>query len=671
MNLGGGQNVAQIAEKTQTTFADLNIMGQDGDDFLALGDGPTGSTVSFKNLTVNDSNGDNTVLFAADSTTIGANLSISSGAGNNTISSAGSLFRVLGNTTINHGVGDSSVSFTSKQVTFGNLSITNLDGSDNNSLGGDSGGTLTVNNLSISDGNGGSFTSFGTITTIKSTLNISNGSGVDEVAAFGTEFQVGGNATIAQGNGDNRIDFVATAQNTFANLSVTNLDGHDVNDFGEATTVFTVSSLSINDGNGGSATGFHGNTIINSTLSIKNGAGSDFVQVFGTDFHVHGNASIAQGSGDSHVEFATAQMTLANLIISSLDGDVTNTFGVAGSSMTMNSLTINQGNGDSSTTFAGEANTINGNLKVTAGDGLDKFLVPNTTKSFEVKGATSFNLGNGGSLVQFGAKNSTTFGSAAKFLAGDGVDSVLIGFNDGAGGTSTVSTKGLTFNLGRGQNDSTDFNSVQIDGNASINGAINLTGSSGNDALVIATADGDTAIITCSVTMTGLDGSDEVDFGDARTFGATHGNSVAINGALVLNLGDGESFIQMADLSVSGTTTFKSGADADRILIDDTTFNGAVSVDTGASGDTLTIESISDDGRGTEFKAAVKIKMGSGDDSVTVIDPNKNGTNDDLVTFDAALTLDGGNDLDTLSTNGHATLHTLGLVGNADFETQT
>lgn len=124
----------------------------------------------------------------------------------------------------------------------------------------------------------------------------------------------------------------------------------------------------------------------------------------------------------------------------------------------------------------------------------------------------------------------------------------------------------------------------------------------------------------------------------------------------------------MAAIAAASTYAPSAGAGSDRIIVEDSTINGMVNVDTGAGDDILAIETGSDDGKNSEFKSAASVKLDAVEDEAFLFDPGAHG---DRITFDAAFTLDGGDDLDVLSTSDRASVIFLGSVSIANVETQT
>jgi len=123
----------------------------------------------------------------------------------------------------------------------------------------------------------------------------------------------------------------------------------------------------------------------------------------------------------------------------------------------------------------------------------------------------------------------------------------------------------------------------------------------------------------------------------------TPGTSLAIGGGLRIATasnppGPGGDFIQLMAARVGLGTSIVTGIGADIVMVNDSSFGGSFNLATSAGNDSIEIERLGTSGT-TQFRGAVRVSTGAGDDTVRV-GSSVAGVNQAL--FAAASTWDGG-----------------------------
>ena len=290
VNNGAGstvQNGINFAAQNVTLGGVTSITGTSGFDRILFGVGLGGDRFTAGPITINSGDGGTSYRFLAETTTINGNLSVKNGAGDDALSVLGKSFTVNGNLTMSNGSGDSDFDLkpSIKAAVTGATSITSTAGNDTETLG-LTGTAVTLGSLAMNLGNGDVDAELHGDVTVNSTLNVRAGTGAHTVFADGTQFHVNGNTTIAFGRGRGLLEFLATSQNSFGNVTATSLDGFEEVAFRAATTLnsLTVNNQGNNDDSIGSLVAFFGDTTINAALTINGGPGEDKFEAEGAIF---------------------------------------------------------------------------------------------------------------------------------------------------------------------------------------------------------------------------------------------------------------------------------------------------------------------------------------------------------------------------------------------------
>jgi uncharacterized protein YaiE (UPF0345 family) len=380
---------------------------------------------------------------------------------------------------------------------------------------GNASGYNVTNSITIMGGNGNDTVEFeaqgAAAYRIPGNLTINLGNGNDTVTSKGA-FTVNGSANINVGNGSDTIDFSnnAATDSTTVNgsLTVNMLAGNDT--LTANTGAFTVNGFTtINGGNDiqlkatGATTAVTGASVLLNSVTINSTAGETFA---------------------NSLETAEETLLRGNLVF--ISGSFTDTVGIDGSTI-LGNATLNLGQGGSAATkqtvtlSATNPTTVNGNLTVISGNGVDEITF-DTAAGTTINGSVTLNLGNGNNNIVLGGDGTSVIGGALTILTGTGDDTVAIG---AAGDAFT------------------------INGSASINlgNSITTTAGGGNEVTFVS------AVINGNLSYTGGTSADTIEFTDDAI-------ANVVGGMVSINTGGGADTVNIdqAAAAGAGTTSFGS-----------------------------------------------------------------------------------------------------------------
>ena len=564
--------------------------------------------------------------------------------------------------TITNGNGGSYTSLSSTLPIVGNVSVTNLAGNDNFSMGGVVASKLT-GNLTISNGNGGSYYGGGSSTDLKAEItgnvSVSALAGHDRVSAS-NDLKVTGTTTFSFGTGASDVNFISGGTLDFGGaLSVTSADGDDEFRISSPNPI-ALKNVTLSRGNGDSTAQLEGT--ITGNLSLTSLAGRDDVLAFG-NLKVTGTTTMNFGSGDSDVNLLSAG-TLnfgGALTVTSADGN--EHFNIASPKpIALKNVSLSRGNGNTTTNIAG---AITGNLSLTSLAGNDEVSV---FGNLSVTGTTTFNFGNGNSDVAFNNPGPLNFGGALSVTSADGDDRFTLNnggaalfkavtINTGLGGSQLSCNPGgsltmdaLSITGGSG------FHNVGIFGGATVttkNVTLNFNGDTivnvsnalpmtinGNLSATITSFDfsnlsfGSPLNVTGTTTATLGAGDDFVGFGGGGT----------LTGAVTVTGNAGADGVSIQGMTVVGNMTTTLGTGDDIVRVDNSIFKGTVTLTLGAGDDRVEVEQ-QDIGTKTLFEKTVTVNAGAGYDRVLV---GLSGDANDFAEFLFPVTVNGGAGIDQL-----------------------
>lgn len=367
---------------------------------------------------------------------------------------------------------------------------------------------------------------------VTNNINITGGNGVDAVSfeprTAGTPYRVPANLTMSLGNGNDTLD-------TKGDFSVNG-------------------SAIINMGNGNDAVAFSSDidtdtTVVNGSMTLNMLAGNDTLTADTGALTVNGFTTV---NGGNTVNLTAAGATTVE----------------AGVSVLLNSLTVNSNYAEtfSNTLSLGAETQLRGNLVYISGAFTDSASIDGST----ILGNATLNLGQGGSAaanqtVTFSATTAATVNGNLTLIAGNGVDAIE--FSSAA---DTTVTGSVSMTLGNGDNTITldgtggsligggltirtgtgdDSVAIGSAGNLfSINGSVSVTlgnATNGNDLTLVSTAIGG------NLAYVGGSGDDTVTFTSNATANVVAGRVSANMG------GGGDTFaIDPAATAGAGTTAF-------------------------------------------------------------------------------------------------------------------
>lgn len=363
-------------------------------------------------------------------------------------------------------------------------------------------------------------------------------------------------------------------------------------------------------GSGSTTTGLGGGSVVSGKLDVRGGSGPDFLDIVDGS-GVQGATSLNAGDGGTTV-LVDASVLQKTLKVSARDGfdsvTLANGADVAG-------LDLKLGDGQSLVQVQG-GSAVGGNLRIRSGRDFDNLLLDSSL----VTGNVQVKAGPDQSLATF--QNAIVEGQV-QLKHGSDFDNVSIAATNIAGK--------LTVKNGPGQSLFT------VASGSLLESAVRLSGSGYVNAQ-----------ITDSVTQSSV----KIDAGkDGALFGFGASGISTIGGDLSLRTKAGPFVVQLERLVVEGRTRIRGGGDDLRtVMIDDSSFEGPLAIQTGKGDDTISVETdVSPTGFPTSLMGKVAISTGDGDDVVTI----GNDDTDSTVTFDDALSVNGGKGNDTLDHETH------------------
>jgi hypothetical protein len=512
-------------------------------------------------------------------------------------------------------------------------------------------------------------------------LSYTGGSGIDNVSVVGS-VKVKGSAGFDWGAGANNF---SSQLLLISSLSV----GKDL--------VFN-SSASTSAVGDDTIIGLGGFTLnVKGALRLVDGAGDlDMNPAVGPGLIARiGSANIVTGGGEAKVGFANSAISSKSVVIDASEssksevalGGFTGSFTAnltyiggagndtlnmqllsAGSGKGLSNLKLDLGNGDNNVTAFSFGGFFK-NVSVTGGAGIDNL-------QLAAIGATINNIvinnGDGAAATQIQLAGSKVTGGI-KVTNGTGAGTGLLGLGfleSQIGGISYVSNLAQN-TVGIGDNggifasnafivkkafevvtgDGNDFVGLQGVANAKFLSGIKLTLGDGDNQAGGLFAN----TVSKSLTVTGGDGADSLEFGGTGSLGAVNlslgagANSAGFGGQTVpLALSslkfDSESDgmttdnLALARVQVLGKLDATFGSGVSTLKIDDSVIDGPFTADTGAGGDFVLID-IDDSNAATNLSKPVNIILGEGDDALTL---GGNNVGSSLVKTKSTFKADGG-----------------------------
>lgn len=601
----GANTLALDGAAGPNTLASVVVTNGEGFDTFRIANGT--NTITGKVTVDNGIGGSHTLwgVAAGDALTIGGTVQVTNSTGADTFQIEGASATFNSGVTIKNGAGNSSTLIDqagagTATMFKSSLAFTNLEGFDSYALGGAS---LALLGMTISNGGGGSDIQFNAAdTTITGNLSITNGSGNDNFSLGGANFAVTGGVTFANGTGDTNTQINATTLSQIGGaLSITNGDGNNLFSTGGLET--RLSSVSINNGVGGSTTSFGGTTcLISGSVSINNGSGSntttfaaatslisanttitngpgdDNVKILGGDFTSTGNITIANGDGTSLTQLAATNLIAIAGTLQVTNKDGVDTFAVAVPTAQLHTVTVNNGSGDTTTKFDAPSTQFSGNLAVANAAGADLFVVTDTVADLTFTGALTLSNGNGGGTTNFNGIKTRIVGSVSvtnaagfdtldvgatalelnvsgAFTIKNGDGGSLTSLDPGAADATTILGGTLTIVNGDGLDTFTNG------GAAADLHDISISNGNGGGFTVFSARD---TTITGNISVTNAAGNDSFYIASAGTF--------TISGAVTVNNGNGGSRTGIQNqtarptINVGGTFSVTNGAGFDSYI---------------------------------------------------------------------------------------------------------
>ncbi|MEN3941658.1 hypothetical protein WJU23_10230 [Prosthecobacter sp. SYSU 5D2] len=402
-------------------------------------------------------------------------------------------------------------------------------------------------------------------------LNVDLGTGNDDLDIIATSFSVtGGALTIKAAGGAGTTPSLTIGSSQFSAagaVNITVLAGNSSIEIGNTSTdvLNFGSGLKVIGGTGNDTVDFNGQMLNSAAVLVDLKAGNNSLimenngSMSGTTLTFKGLTGNDELRMDPNYALQLAGQFNLNL------GAGDNTFGaLAGSTLAAGSLVYKGGAGVDGIAFDGASLRTNGVSSFLLGDGANILdLAPTAslfvggslgvtslngndiltvnTPSFNVLGSLNLKLGSG--------NNATTFTGATARIGG------AVNYTGGIG-TDTFESTNTEFFVQR---------------------AVNFNGGAGVNTLYLRPTDG----IIGSLKYTGGTGDDFIALGD--TGGAS--DLVAINGAMLANLGSGSSLLYLTDTLVQGNVTTKStskSVETDQFIANNSSFNGHLNAIHGA-----------------------------------------------------------------------------------------
>ena len=318
---GNGHEEILLGYKTSLSTGALSITNGAGYHEISLGDFGTPNTVSTKSVTITNGNGDSSIGFGSlGSTKITGNLKITNLAGYDSFylnNQSGSSFTVTGTTTISNGNGACDVNFGSDNLTLtGSTLITNGDTLNGNpsgpqnkvTFGKFSSSTIALGSVTISNGNGTSDTEISDAVissklTGNFTVTCKDGYDVVKTSRTGaspTGLTITGAMKINTGNGDSHVELLD--HTTVGSLSVTAGDGNDA--VNVQTAAHITGATILNLGNGDNTVSLF--DAVFAAFTLTTGDGSDFLHIADnasetTNTTFSGAVSVKMGAGNDFI----------------------------------------------------------------------------------------------------------------------------------------------------------------------------------------------------------------------------------------------------------------------------------------------------------------------------------------------------------------------------------
>lgn len=627
INGGTGSDTVNIAGTSFAHTGTLNLVLGDGINTAGITTGTlTGSILSYTGGAVADS-----FSIAGTNATL-ASLSVTTAGGDDTVSLGGTSLNVTSSNgfTVNLGDGTNSLSIAGAASFGGGTSrVIGGTGADTVTIGGTSLANVGTFSLALSDGTNTTNITTGTLTS--NILQYTGGTGADSFSILGT-----------------------TA--TLASLNVNTGAGDDTVSLGGPSLTTTSShGFTVNLGEGTNSLGINGAVSLSGGISsIVGGTGNDTVTIAGSTFSHAGTLSFALSEGTNSTIITTGTLTgnTASAQLIYTGGAGTDTFTIAGTSLTVPAFSLTLGAGDDTVNLGGTLlNTLNSNgFTVNLGEGTNALNL--TSGSFALSGGTSSIIGGSG-------QDSVSILPAVTAFSTTGTLSI----NLGGGNNSTILESG-TLSIPTFQyTGTTGSDLLRIQGTTATFGSVEVNAGSGENEFDLWST---TTNVSTFIQYTGGAGADIIEIGNFENGGTTLTIGTFVN----VQMGDGANALGVVGATINGNLTANSTltrrlmADVVRVyqssvlgITNITMGSGSSIVDlqsvtlrttnisTGAGGDIVFLDNISSIAGGSVFNGALSIDLGSGDDFLYAGSyPNLVGASN---IFNGSVLIDGGTGTDT------------------------
>ena len=296
-----------------------------------------------------------------------SNVTINGGAGQDTVDIYGNNFAIRDATvSIDGGADDDYIHTTGKE---NNVAIFNSAVTLNGGTGND---TIEVGNK-INEG--------AVAVYAQSSLKIYGGEGDDKVTVNGGIQE--SSATIDGGTGNNEFNFINNQYSSFYSVTsgvISSGDGDDtINFYSGGNNAILCSTLSADVGNGNNLVSIkaNDNAIVNSTFTIKSGAGTDTINLNGNTYHgiSQSTGTINTGAGNDLLNITTntySGIYQSTVSIDVSDGDDTiSIYGKGSIGINQSEVTINGGVGNDEINIAGNGGIYYSTVTASGGAGAD------------------------------------------------------------------------------------------------------------------------------------------------------------------------------------------------------------------------------------------------------------------------------------------------------------
>lgn len=437
--------------------------------------------------------------------------------------------------------------------------------------------------------------------------------------------KIAGDVIVGLGAGENLVDLIASISlDVRGRLQVTGGSGDDELSF-SGYRVNVTGGVTFDAGGGENTFGQASALFSTSTLKVNGGAGIDLVDLSDSvDTTIKGLASFSLGDGEN-------TFTAPDLIGTVSLGSFTYTGGegrdrIASSKawLVRGASQIELGAGANTLDITSRSATFGGRLEVhSASVGLEESTIRIEASTVAaLKGVFITQTGDAVQTMYMNGGYSLVIKGGLTYESGAGSDSVS--FNFMRGGVSGP----ISVNAGGGNND-VEFEVYDT----RVSAPINVTTGAGNDSIHFQTA---TATFAAPINVFAGAGDNEMEF--AIEFGRTD----YLKPVKVVSDSAGTDSLELRNASFKGGLDVRLGGGVSTVEIDDVAFRGKTVIDTAAGNDSMLIER-----NGTAavslFASAVDLKLGEGDDSVLI----GGGTLANTIRLIARLTIDGGAGTDT------------------------